>query len=604
MPRKLNNTQIEKAGVGAVIRYFNFTETLDPNIPTTDKEPAWDGNLYLYKYGSDKQSKTGLIGFIPTQVKGRQFKDFSNTKIKYSVNVNDLKLYQKNGGIAFFVVYINADTEATKIYYSLLAPIELRRIAKKAGIQKEIVIELNELQERNKVVELQFLDFYNDCLKQHSFSNQKPIHFQDVENEIASFNIQFTSPAKNPLEALQQFTSRSHFCYVTLKNDPSETPHPLGEGRFNFKAQRSADVPVTINGVKYYDKIDCEIIDGKAYLVIDNCLRLPFSKSPDEIGKVEKTKVNVEFKSLSQRIRNFEFILALKNNPIINISDTQFKIEGINVSDEIERILEADKNLKTVLDLLNVSDDLRIDNLSEREIKNINTLIDHYINGKRITTDDEVDHQLVRIELGNLTLLFLAEKVDEPNFYKFHSVHDLNNFVFTTRNDLDQHILMPPFVAFNTETFKDVCNITYGDFIGQCEQLKSYDNRYYQAINWSILRMLNAYDQQESKKQILIDTAKELNQWLIDNDPDKKSSLVHLINRLQITKRLQELSQQEKDLLYDYIDVPCPNDELRFACYTLLDDKQCASRYLSKLPDEKREFYKTLPIYNLYINLS
>ncbi|MEE3414777.1 MAG: hypothetical protein VZR53_05340 [Prevotella sp.] len=604
MQRRLNSTQIENAGVDAVSDYFNFTDTLDPSIPKKDKEPVWDGKLFLYKNGSDKQSKTDLIGFIPVQVKGRQFKDFSNSKIKYLVSANDVKLYQNNGGVAFFVVYVNVDTSEKKIYYSLLAPIELRKIAKIAGNKKEISIEFKELPDRGKVVELEFLDFYNDCLKQHSFSNQKPIYFQDVENEIASLNIQFTSPTNNQLEALQQFTSRSHFCYVTLKNDPSETPHPLGEGRFNFKAQRSADVPVTINGVKYYDKIDCEIIDGKAYIVIDNCLRLPFSKSPNEIGKVEKTKVNVEFKSLSQRIRNFEFILALKDKPIINISDTQFKIEGINVSYEIERILDADRNLKTVLDILNVSEDLRIDNLSDREIKNINTLIDHYINGKCIKTDDEVDHQLVRIELGNLTLLFLAEKVNEPNFYKFHSIHDLNNFVFSTRNDLDQHILMPPFVAFNTETFRDVCNITYEDFMGQCEQMKSNDNRYYQAINWSILRMLNAYDQQETKKQVLIDVAKELNQWLIDNDPDKKSSLIHLINRLQITKRIQELSQQEKDLLYDYIDAPYPNDELRFACYTLLDDKQSASRYLSKFTEEKREFYKTLPIYNLYINLS
>ena len=604
MQRRLNSTQIENAGVDAVSDYFNFTDTLDPSIPKKDKEPVWDGKLFLYKNGSDKQSKTDLIGFIPVQVKGRQFKDFSNSKIKYLVSANDVKLYQNNGGVAFFVVYVNVDTSEKKIYYSLLAPIELRKIAKIAGNKKEISIEFKELPDRGKVVELEFLDFYNDCLKQHSFSNQKPIYFQDVENEIASLNIQFTSPTNNQLEALQQFTSRSHFCYVTLKNDPSKTPHPLGEGRFNFKAQRSADVPVTINGVKYYDKIDCEIIDGKAYIVIDNCLRLPFSKSPNEIGKVEKTKVNVEFKSLSQRIRNFEFILALKDKPIINISDTQFKIEGINVSYEIERILDADRNLKTVLDILNVSEDLRIDNLSDREIKNINTLIDHYINGKCIKTDNEVDHQLVRIELGNLTLLFLAEKVNEPNFYKFHSIHDLNNFVFSTRNDLDQHILMPPFVAFNTETFRDVCNITYEDFMGQCEHMKSNDNRYYQAINWSILRMLNAYDQQETKKQVLIDVAKELNQWLIDNDPDKKSSLIHLINRLQITKRIQELSQQEKDLLYDYIDAPYPNDELRFACYTLLDDKQSASRYLSKFTEEKREFYKTLPIYNLYINLS
>ena len=59
MTRKLNNTQIENAGVDAVSDYFNFTETLDPSIPKKDKEPVWDGKLYLYKNGSDTQSRTG-----------------------------------------------------------------------------------------------------------------------------------------------------------------------------------------------------------------------------------------------------------------------------------------------------------------------------------------------------------------------------------------------------------------------------------------------------------------------------------------------------------------------------------------------------------------
>ena len=40
MQRRLNNTQIENAGVDAVSDYFNFTETLDPSIPKRDTVPA------------------------------------------------------------------------------------------------------------------------------------------------------------------------------------------------------------------------------------------------------------------------------------------------------------------------------------------------------------------------------------------------------------------------------------------------------------------------------------------------------------------------------------------------------------------------------------
>ena len=605
MQKRLNSTQIENAGVDAVSSYFNFSEILDPHIPKKDKEPVWDGKLFLYKRNSDKQSKSGLIGFIPVQVKGRQFKDFSNSKIKYSIEVNDIKIYQTNGGVAFFVVYINAETEDTKIYYRLLAPIELRKFAKIAGTKKQISIELCELPTRSKAIELQFLDFYNDCQKQHSVSNQDPILFQDVENDIASINVQFSAQTNNYFEALQQFTSTAHFCYVTLKGDPTNTPHPIGEGRINFKAQSTADVPIIVGGKQYFDQIRHEIVEGKSYILIGDCLRIPFTKDPSEIGRSETQNIKLSFNTLSQRLHNYEFILAVKNDPIIKLGNiARIMLENVSFNNDFLRIHEADKNLQAVFEQLHVTEDLVLNKVADSQVKNINTLIDHYLYGKRVIPYEDVDHNLIRLEIGNIVLMFLAEKVEEPNLYKLHSAHDFSDFVFSTKNDLGNIVLMPPFVAFNTETFRDVCNISYDKFIEQCEQWRSNDNRFYQAVNWSILRMLKAYDQQTKKKQVLIETALSLNQWLIDNDPDSNSSVIHLINHLQMTKRIRELSQQEENHLYDLLDNPYSNDELKFACYTLLDNKQGAKRYLNKLPSEKKEFYKTLPIYNLYNNLA
>lgn len=604
MLRKMNSTQIEKAGVQAVIRYFNFSETLDPNIPTTDKEPVWDGYLNLYRNGSDKQSKTSLIGPIPTQVKGRQFKDFSNSKIKYSVNVNDVKLYQKNGGIAFFVVYVNAETDATKIYYRLLAPIELRQIANIAGKKKKIVIEFNELPDRNNVVELQFLDFFNDCSKQYSFCEQKPIHFQDIEKDTASFNVQFTAPTQNQLEALKYLSSTPQFCYVRFNNDQTQTLHPLGEGRFSFIAQKKAKVPVSIDGQIYYEQSGLEVKDGKAYIVIADFIRIPLSNNKDEVGTRMTSKVSLNFKTLSQRLKGYDFLLTLKKTKAFNLGEKIISFEDITIGNDAEHIFAADKNLQTVLNILNVKDDLNIQNLSNDDIKNINTLIDYYVLGKRITSYEDVNHRFVRIDIGNIKLQFLAEKIDEPNYYKLHSVHDLSDFFFSTENDKGCFILMPPFFVFNTEAYRDINNISYETFVDECNRYKSNDNRFYQGINWAILRMLNAYDQQEVKKPVLIDTAKELNQWLIDNDPDKNTTFVHVLNRLQIIKRIGPLSDEDKELLYEYMDSDKASDEVKFACYTLLNDKYGAARFFKKLPEEKQEFYKTMPIYILFTTIS
>lgn len=594
---KLTNTQIEKASVEAVNSYFNFSETLDPNIPTSDKEPVWDGSLFLYRRG-DKERKKNLIGRIPTQVKGRNFKDLSNKSITFLVNVNDIKIYQHNGGIAFFVVYINPDTKETKIYYRLLAPIELRKIANNAGNKKTISVKFYALSELCNTVELEFLDFYNDCLKQHSFSNSNPIHITDIEKGSASFNVQFSTPTDNSFEALKYLTSTPQFCYVTFNDDSTNTPHPLGDGRFSFIAQNKADIPVTIEDQKYYDESSIEFKEGKTYYVIGDFIRIPISDNKDEIGKRVTSKVAMTFQTLSQRIKGYEFILALKEKKECKIGERIISFEEVNFDKNIERVLKADKYLQTILFKLNVNEELNIQRISKEDVINMNSLIEHFIFGKDIALEDDVDHEFVRIDISNISLLFFAEKKNEPNLYKLHSVHDLSGWGFITENELGNSICMPRFFAFDTETYKNVSNISYESFVIDCESMKCNDNRFYQGINWSILRMLNAYDQLEEKKQILINTAKALNQWLIENDPDKNTTFVHSLNRLQIMRRDRKLSNDDKEHLYKYIDSEWANDEVKFVCYTLLDDKHSATRYFNKLPDQTKLFYKTMPIYH------
>lgn len=600
MPKKLNTTQIEKASVEAVIKYFNFSETLDPNIPTTDKTPAWDGNLFLYKSNSDKQSKTGLIGTIPTQVKGRQFRDFSNSKIKHPIDVNDVTIYQKNGGIAYFVVYINADTEDTKIYYRLLAPIELRKIAKQAGGKKKIQIDFYELPERDNVVELQFLDFYNDCLRQHSFADQDAVQIQDIDMSKASISVQFSSPSDNHFEVLRYLTTTPQFCYYSYNDDPTKTLHPIGEGRYNLTAQDTAEIPVTVGEKQYYDDVRIEMVNGKTNVVIADIWHIPFAESPDDIGKQHTQHITWNFKTLSQRMTFFEFILAAKQNSRFSVGNWNIKLNNIDKCDDIQRILEADRNLQSILDRLNVTEELNIQNVSEQDVQNMNTLIDYYIFGKRLTSSNSATHHLERIDINNIKLLFLVEKIQEPNYVELHSIQDLSGFVFATKNDVGHHVLIPAFCMFDVETFQSVSNIAFSAFIEECEQTKSNDNRFYQSVNWSILRMLTAYDNQTEKNPIMIETTLSLNRWLIENDPDKNATLIHRINQMQILKRMNKLSATDKEFIFEILDAFGSSDAIKFACYTLLGNKETATRYFNRLPAKAQSEFKSMPIYTLF----
>ena len=56
-----NSTKIEQAAVNCITDAFFKSKRLTPYIPTNDKEPVWDGHIYI-KHGNNGYSR------IPTQV--------------------------------------------------------------------------------------------------------------------------------------------------------------------------------------------------------------------------------------------------------------------------------------------------------------------------------------------------------------------------------------------------------------------------------------------------------------------------------------------------------------------------------------------------------
>jgi hypothetical protein len=63
---------------------------MDEFLKSDDKEPSWDGDIYLY---TDSDLKAEHIQYrIPSQVKGRNNEDLLNRKsISYSVEYKNLR---------------------------------------------------------------------------------------------------------------------------------------------------------------------------------------------------------------------------------------------------------------------------------------------------------------------------------------------------------------------------------------------------------------------------------------------------------------------------------------------------------------------------------
>ena len=115
--------------------------------------------------------------------------------------------------------------------------------------------------------------------------------------------------------------------------------------------------------------------------------------------------------------------------------------------------------------------------------------------------------------------------------------------------------------------------------------------------------MLMGYDAQIKKNSILLETAFDMAKWLENNDPDRNSHFIHVINCLQIKKRLNIINKEDEDSLVNILDMKECNDELKFASYLLLDDKNMAKRYFLKLDQTTQDMYRSsLPLYNLIKN--
>lgn len=130
----MDKKTIETLAVNAVRDSIVISDFLDQFIADNDKEPSWDGFVYIYKNKNKK--KENLKGRLPVQVKGKISNDFSKEEISFPISIIDLNNYLYDGGVVFFVVYIASDGVKKQIYYVELPPIKIRVILSGIGKQK------------------------------------------------------------------------------------------------------------------------------------------------------------------------------------------------------------------------------------------------------------------------------------------------------------------------------------------------------------------------------------------------------------------------------------------------------------------------------------
>lgn len=111
-----SNRKIESLGVGKLSDLINDNDLLQAYIDSNDKTPMWDGEVHVLKVASDK--KEDIIGRVPIKVKTTQRKTRLNS---FDISASDLISYKSDGGIFFFVVFLDSEGKlqkfATVLFY-------------------------------------------------------------------------------------------------------------------------------------------------------------------------------------------------------------------------------------------------------------------------------------------------------------------------------------------------------------------------------------------------------------------------------------------------------------------------------------------------------
>ena len=122
----MNSIKIEKKAVDFLKSVISNHDRMDEFINVNDKEPSWDGNIYLYN--TDGLKAENIIYKIPVQIKGKNKENLLHKKfITYPVEYKHLRNYYRDSGVCYFVIVISDNGEKKSIFYNALTPIKLKK---------------------------------------------------------------------------------------------------------------------------------------------------------------------------------------------------------------------------------------------------------------------------------------------------------------------------------------------------------------------------------------------------------------------------------------------------------------------------------------------
>lgn len=604
MRKRYNNKQIEDWATIAVKDSLSMTDTLSQFIKENDKTPSWDGEVLIYK--SNRTDKKDIIGKVTVQVKGEMADNINREECSFSVDMADLVNYKNDGGTIYFVVLINKKNPSKrKTFYDALTPLKIGNYIEGHKNQNSRVIKLKRLPGDKYSIQTIFYNFYQDSKKQHSFSSIPPIKLRTLSssNDIVGITSSLTifSPKKKLPFPIDAFLNNEVYWYAKIANSP--IPHPIELVSDIKLISKDGFPPIFVNGDRYDNYMSETQTKDDITIQFGESTTLVFIKN----GKGARLDYRLTG-MLRNRIKDLNFIISIIETGVIVFGENKKVNLGqmhANTPFDIisaKKQLESYKRIEQFWKSLQVKADFDIGNIDSNSSLEELYLLIKSINGKQaihINLDGEHTGYLLHKSMSNFQILLFLDAVDKKkSLYKVHNFFDYKGIFKVARGNTEY--FASHYSVLSPDDYIELSNIDLSKMLPSYKDLNDKDVNIFEAANYDLLNLLFAYDKHTDHPIEILNTAKEIASWLLNESADNLHAEIKMINYLQTIKREKELTAEENRKLYEITENENSSLMFKLGANLLLENHKVARIQFEQLCEQDKEAFISFPIYKFW----
>lgn len=592
---------LEKLATSAIEKEIAKTDLLSSFINSGDKEPCWDGHIYIHE---DKKKTKKNIKKVAAQVKGKavRTRDAKRT-ISYPISCDDLRAYMMNGGTVFFVVYLNKDTgDVLQIYYVSLLPVMVKKLLDEKKSRRTTSVKFHKFPADNARKTELFLNFYEESKKQVSFAGKDLPNIDDLIKKGLLENISFSytglgaCPDTRLLPKI--IDGKSLTLYANIKGGTAPIPIEYFDEITNITTSKDTNIPISVKGHIYYDKVKTIATADTIEQQIGSSVKI-IAPNVDKVDSSIKIHLNINLTgTLTEQIEALEFIIALVDNEAFNFGDAEFpakfpqseldRMEAYNFPE----MLSNRKHIKEVLDSMNVKKDLELSKCTSDDIDNLMRIVNSIGDHRIIRGEIDEKNPGQKIKIANLTVAVVYIKANGGyRIYDFFG----NRFDVKWAPEGMEPVEVSQFMMMRPDDYLTLDNLDLEKVVENFKIIPP-STTHFELSNNCMLSMLNAYDKAPNPE--LLNAARQMNVWL-GQHTDFLSSEIVTLNRLQIELRERPLEFSEKQELYT-IATTAKDEFQRLGAFLLLDEQEEARKIFDTLDEDRLNLFKGFPIYKFY----